>query len=247
MKPILCLGLGLIIVGACSSSDPFDPGSGDSAGSGTGTLVVQGAVSAQPRVAAAMTPADFDSEFAVEVALGGVPVTSGTVTMTSKSGKVALVFEPGQNTDAGAWRGQAATYDEVYQLDVASGTDRVTGVRVDGPDIHWFTAPTVGATVDATQALPLTWDRGEAADVAALRDGDGGGGGGGGNGLVIPDSGTYSLAPGSLHSEKDKAQPNTLRLQRTNRVTPAGAAAGSELDVSVTNTVDVVAQPNPNA
>jgi hypothetical protein len=55
------------------------------------------------------------------------------------------------------------------------------------------------------------------------------------------------MAPASLRSSKDRSQANTIRLTRTNRVTPTGAAGGSELSVSIENEIDTVAQINPAA
>ena len=124
-----------------------------------------------------------------------------------------------------------------------SGPDTVRGVRVDGPDIHTFSAPLAGAVVDSTVALPLAWKRRSPADAAVLRVGDGRGG----DGITIADTGSYMMASASLSSSKDRAQTNTIRLTRTNRVTPVGAAGGSQLSVSIVNSIDVVAQINPNA
>ncbi|TMQ06044.1 MAG: hypothetical protein E6J90_47365 [Deltaproteobacteria bacterium] len=78
---------------------------------------------------------------------------------------------------------------------------------------------------------------------AVLRVGDGRGG----DGITIADTGSYMMASASLSSSKDRAQTNTIRLTRTNRVTPVGAAGGSQLSVSIVNSIDVVAQINPNA
>ncbi|MCX5748338.1 MAG: hypothetical protein NT062_38285 [Proteobacteria bacterium] len=239
MRFILSLGL----LAACGGTDPFEPGGGDDPGSGTATLVVNGSATAQPRLANALQPGDFDTEFNVRVSLNNVPITTGTVTMKSATTTVDLIYEPNGNNGNGSWRGTGGGYDEVYQLDVVSGPDAVHGVRVDGPDVHSFSAPLAGAVVDSTLALAIAWDRGETADAALLYAGDNGNG----NGITIADSGTYSLAPATLRSEKDQSRPNTIRLRRSNRVTPVGAAGGSELAVSVENEVDVVAQPNPNA
>lgn len=229
------------VVGACGTSSPFDPGSGDSTGSGTGTLVVNGNASAQPNVPSATGPSDFVTDFSVQMTLNNVVITTGTVTMTSSSGAVTLTFHPSQS--GGAWEGTAAGYDEVYQLDVISGPDTVRGVRVDGPDIHTFSAPLAGAVVDSSVALPLAWNRRSPADAAVLRVSDGHGG----DGITIADTGSYMMASASLSSSKDRAQTNTIRLRRTNRVTPVGAAGGSQLSVSIENSLDVVAQINPNA
>jgi hypothetical protein len=63
--------------------------------------------------------------------------------------------------------------------------------------------------------------------------------------ITIPDSGSYSLAAGSLKAEKAVAKENLLRLTRTNTVAPAGAVAGSTWSVSISNEINVVAAPLP--
>lgn len=227
----------LVMLAACGGS-PLDPGAGNSAGTGTSTLLVTGSATATPRLANAQQASDFDTAFSVHVELNGAPVTTGTVTMTSSRGATQLTFTSVGN-DSGRWNGDATGYDEVYQLDVTSGADKVSGVIVDGPDIHVITSPTAGATVDSTMPFTTTWDRAASADVARFQMGDT-------DGIVVPDSGTYSVSAGTLKASQDKAQTNTLRLTRQNRVTPAGAVTGSELTVGVENELDVVAAPCPS-
>ncbi|MEP6864587.1 MAG: hypothetical protein ABJE66_28455 [Deltaproteobacteria bacterium] len=227
----------LVLFAACGGS-PLDPGAGDSAGTGTSTLLVTGSATATPRLSNAQQPSDFDTAFSVRIQLAGAPIVTGTVTMTSSRGATPLAFTSVGN-DAGRWTGDATGYDEVYQLDVTSGTDKVSGVIVDGPDIHIITSPTAGATLDATMPFTATWNRAMSADVARFQMGDG-------DGLVVPDTGSYSVSAGILKASQDKAQTNTLRLTRQNRVTPAGALTGSELTVGVENELDVVASPCPS-
>jgi hypothetical protein len=227
----------LVLFAACGGS-PLDPGSGNSAGTGTSTLLVTGSATATPRLANAQQASDFDTAFSVRLQLSNAPVVTGTVTMTSSRGATPLTFTTVGN-DAGHWTGDATGYDEVYQLDVTSGSDKVSGVIVDGPDIHVITSPTAGATLDSTMAFTATWNRAASADVATFEMGDG-------NGIVVPDTGSYSVAPGTLKASKDRAQTNTMRLTRQNRVTPAGAVTGSELTVGVENELDVVASPCPS-
>jgi hypothetical protein len=228
----------LLVLAACSSSSPLDPGSGNSTGTGTGTLLLAGTASARATITNTSNPTDFTTDFAIHVSLADQAVTTGTVTITSTSGKTALVFTGADAT--GTWQGTAPDYDEVYQLDVASGSDVISGVRVDGPDIHTFSSPTAGASVDATQAMTVTWNRSDTADAATLRVGDGGA-----SDLAITDSGSYSVAPGSLKTNKQQAETNMLRLTRSNQVVPTGAVAGSQLTVSIENDLDVVALPDP--
>jgi hypothetical protein len=231
-----------LFVVACTSNHPLDPGAGSDPGGGTETLLVSGDAHATPRSANATSEADFDTDFSVQISLAGATVSTGTVTITSSSGSVPLAFQTDQA--GSSWRGTAAGYDEVYQLDVTSGPDTVTGVRVDGPDIHAFTAPLPGANIDTTMPLTLTWDRVSEAHTATLRT-DGGDGGPGS--IVIPDSGTYAMAANFLRADTQGVRTDQLRLIRENEVAPAGAAAGSLVSVSIENDVEVVALANPLA
>jgi hypothetical protein len=232
MKMILA---SLAVLTACSSS-PLDPGAGNSLGTGTSTLAVDGNARATANIANAKNASDFTTDFSVQVTLNNAPVTTGTVTIRSSKLTVPLTFHADIN--GGTWQGTGAGYDEAYQLDVVSGTDNVEGVIVDGPDIHDFTAPLAGATLDSTMPNMMTWDRIAAADVATLRVGDL-------DRITIDDTGTFSIPAGSLKAEKDQARPNTLELVRTNHVAPKGAVAGSDFSVAVENDLDVIAAPNP--
>ncbi|HET9989466.1 MAG TPA: hypothetical protein VFQ65_13135 [Kofleriaceae bacterium] len=227
----------LVLFAACGGS-PLDPGAGNSAGGGTSTLLVTGSATATPRLTNAQQASDFDTAFSVRIELANAPVTTGTVTMTSSRGATALAFTTNGN-QSGRWTGDASGYDEVYQLDVTSGADKVTGVIVDGPDIHVITAPTAGAALDSTVPFTTTWNRAATADIARFQMGDT-------DGIVVPDTGNYSVAAGTLKASQDKAQTNTLRLTRENRITPAGALTGSEMTVGVENELDVVASPCPS-
>jgi hypothetical protein len=177
---------------------------------------------------------DFTTEFRVRIELNGADVTTGVVTVTSATRSTPLVYS-GQDDD---WVGTAPGYDEVYVLDVVSGADEVADVRVDGPDIHTFKAPLMGATVDSTMPLELTWDRQQQADTVDLNVPEL-------DTITLTDAGSYVLSAGALKAKKDQAETNTLRLRRSSRVIPAGATTGSELSVSIRNQIDVVAQPNP--
>jgi hypothetical protein len=229
MRTVLA-SIGLYGVAACGGS-VLDPGAGNDAGRGTATLAIDGSAHAVPRLINAKTTNDFDTELSVHVALGNQTVTTGTVMITSASGKTALTYRFDNR-----WSGMAPGYDQVYILDVVSGSDTVEGVRVDGPDLHVFSQPTEGETVDATLPLKIAWTRADTAELASLRTDNIGT-------IQIADTGSYSLAPGSLRTDKTQARPNTLRLTRTNRVVPTGAVAGSSWLVAIDNTVDVIAEP----
>ncbi len=233
MKSLFLASSFLIGFTACGGSD-LDPGSGNDPGTGSRTLQVNGSVRAEPRLANARTTGEFTTEFNVRLLLNGQDVTSGSVTMTSSSGTVVLSY-----TQDNRWRGTGAGYDEVYILDVDSGTDNVHDVRVDGPGVHTFSEPTAGATVDAAMPLMVKWSS-NGADTAAI-DAENL------DRVSIDDSGSYMLAANALKSEKDKPRENQISISRTNRVTPAGAIGGSELAVSISNDITVIAMPNPAA
>jgi hypothetical protein len=230
---LVLIGFSCLLIAACGGS-ALDPGAGDDPGTGTSTLAVNGEIEARPRVVNARDTGDFDTHLSVRVELNGQLVTTGTVTVTSRNAMTPLSF----HGDNGKWDAVAAGYDEVYQLDVESGEHLVQGVRVDGPDIHAFTAPLTGATLDSTIATRIDWSAEQEATSATI-DADEI------DRIAIPDTGTYMLAAGALKADRETARPNTIELVRMNRVTPAGAAGGSELSVSVENHIDVVVQPNP--
>lgn len=231
MKPIFAA---FFVLAACGGS-PLDPGAGNSLGTGTTTLSVDGNARAHAQIANAKSATDFSTDFEVQVMLNNTPVTTGTVEIKSSKLTTELTFS---TQNGGQWTGTAAGYDEAYELNVISGADKVLGVIVDGPDIHAFTLPQLGATLDSTIANDMKWSRAAAADVATFRVGDL-------DRLTIADTGDFSIPPGSLKADQQQARPNQLTLTRENHVSPKGAVPGSTFSVSVDNELDVVAQPNP--
>jgi hypothetical protein len=231
------LALLAVFTAAACGGDPLDPGAGDDTGSGTNTLFVEGRVTAEPTTPNARAATDFSTEFSIRIGLNSVAVTTGTVTVESRFATTTLTYQDDGN-NLGHWVGTAADYDEVYQLDIVSGSDEVRGVVVDGPDIHTFVLPTAGASLDATIANVIEWDSEETADLATFKAEEI-------DRLTIPDTGTYSMAPGSMKTDQDTARENVLELRRQNRVVPAGAVAGSELAVSVEQVLQVLALPVP--
>ena len=221
-----------LVLAACGGS-PLDPGAGNSLGTGTNTLLVDGNARAHAQIANAKSSTDFSTDFEVQVTLNNTPVTTGTVEVKSNKLTTELTYD-----NNGQWHGTAAGYDEAYELNVISGGDKVMGVIVDGPDIHTFTLPALGATLDSTVANDMKWSRAAAADVATFRVGDL-------DRLTIADTGDFSIPAGSLKADQTQARPNQLTLTRENHVAPKGAVAGSSFSVSVDNELDVIAQPNP--
>jgi hypothetical protein len=222
------------VLAACGGdSSGFNPGVGDDPGTGTGTLSIEGNATAEPTIDNASDAASFTTEVSVRISRASGDVTDGVVELHSLTGTIALTFDPGEQR----WRGVQNGYSEVYELDVTSGDDNVLGVRVDGPDIHTFTTPAKGATVDSTIPIDVKWDRDETADIARLqtREFD----------VEIADAGTYSLAAGTLRSKPDEVEEEEIELTRSQRITPAGAMAGSSWRVSIRNRIALVVQPAP--
>jgi len=229
------LGLGLCLT-ACGGTD-LDPGVGNGRGTGTRTLTVTGAVYALPRQGQARAGADFAVSFSVRVSLDSAPATTGSVTVTSATGKVPLTFR--NDASGPAWSGHATGYDEVYVLDVViDEVHKVEGVRVDGPDVHTFLQPREGASINTSASLAIAWERDQPADIAMLRPEPA-------DWITIDDSGSYLLPAGAFWSDNSSARLHTLRLARTNRVVPEGATPESTWSVTIENDVHVIDPPLP--
>ncbi len=236
MNRLACLVLAFAACGGTDSGpdttpDAPDTTQGDDPGTGTNTLLVDGSVNAEPTIQNAADPTSFRSDFTVRVTRAGVDVTDGTVQVTSASGVVNLLFD----TTTMRWRGAQAGYFEVYRIDVTNGADNVTGARVDGPDIHTITAPVAGATVDSTMPLPIAWSRVESADTITVQTREI-------NPIMTVDTGTYSLATGTLRSKPDQAENEQIQIVRSSVLAPAGAVVGSSWRVRIRNSVNVVVQ-----
>lgn len=227
---VLALGVAEVLAG-CGSD--VDPGLGSAPGTGTGTLEVIGSAYAAPTQPQPAMTGDFCVKFSVRVSRGGQAVTVGEVTVTSPTGKVALTY----SGEAG-WFGLAIGYHEVYALDIVAGSDRLTGARVDGPDIHAISQPAEGSAIDTSAPLVVTWRTSETAEVAALRAEPA-------DWIEVPDSGMYSLPPGTFPSDRRQARVHAVRVARTNQIALTGATGGSSWSVTIENAVHVVSPPLP--
>ena len=221
-----------IVLVACSH-DPLAPGAGSSPGTGTGTILVTGSARSSSQTPNASADTMFSTDLELDLSINNTPLTTGTVTITSLTGATKLTFQQNGN-GSGHWTGTVANYDPVYQLDVTSGPDNIKGVTLEGPDLDVFTAPTEGATVDASMTITLAWTRQVEAQSAVFGVGDI-------QGLTIPDNGTYAIPALSLHYDRAAPRQNALHLTRSNSIAPKGAVAGSMFTVSLTQTLDVVA------
>ncbi len=218
---------------ACSHN-PLSPGAGSNPGTGTNTILVTGSARSSSDTPNASADTSFTTDLELDLSINNTPLTTGTVTITSLTGTATLTFQ--QNGGGqGHWNGTIANYDPVYELNVASGPDNIKGVFLEGPDIHVFTAPTAGASLDVTATTTLKWKRQTTAQNAEF-------GVEGADGITVPDSGSYDIPPLTLKYEKDQTKANTLHVTRTNSIVPNGAVAGSMFSVSVRNDLDVLAQ-----
>lgn len=220
MRTFVSLTLFLVACGGGASNDP---------GSGTSTLHVDADVSASADLGNASNATDFTTDFSVRVTLNGQDVQTGTVTITSDAGSVDLAWTGNGNR----WEGRQADYLQAYTLDVTSGSDYVTGVTLVGPDIHVFTSPDGTAAVDGTMPLPVSWSRADQADTATIETEQM-------DRLQIPDTGAFEIPVGGLKNSPDQTENERIRVERTSRIVPAGAVAGSEVRVSIQNELPLV-------
>src|SRR5689334_11200326 len=107
------LGFLVVLFGhAACGQDDAPAGLHDDPGTGDGTLRVRAMASAEPNLIDARMPTDFQTVFRVSLTVDktGEPVTSGSVSITSLAGKIALTVRDGE------WHGFAPSYDETYTL-----------------------------------------------------------------------------------------------------------------------------------
>jgi hypothetical protein len=226
----------LALLGFAACGEPgLEPGVGNDLGAGTGTLVLDGSAHALPRLFNARRDLDFDTQFSLRLLRNNRPVTTGTVTLTSATGKIALTVEDDR------WIGMAPHYDEVYRLDAVVGeppgpVDTIVDLRIDGPDIHVFSEPLAGSNVEASRPLPIRWLRETQAETAAVRTETI-------DWIEVPDSGACVLPSGSVKADRAEVRQHRVSLARSNSVVPAGGAAGSRWTVTIENHLNVMTQP----
>lgn len=231
---IFAVAVTTLCASACGSGGDLDPGAGSDPGEGSLTLHLDADLDARPLVPNAAKSADFTTQFSVRLDKGGTPLTTGTVTVESSAGLVALTYDGEGNR----WSGVQNGYFEVYRLSVTSGDDFLDGVRVDGPSVFWFTSPAPGATVDTSAPVAVTWSRDDDAEVTRLDTDQL-------DELAIPDTGSYSIAAGGFKSKRGEVEQERIRITRAARITPTGALPASELRVSIRNEISVVVAPAP--
>lgn len=202
------------------------PNNGNSTGSGSNTLRIDGEASATESVNNGSMASDFSTELSVRVSKGGAPVTGATVTIRSSCGEVALTDDMG----TGTYTGTQSSYCQTYSLDVTSGSDRVAGVTLVGPAIHTISTPTERQNVSSRMALGIAWSpRGASETRIESRDY---------TNTLMGDPGASEIPMGRLRFEPGTATNERVRVIRSNSLQPAGAVTGSTFTVRVRNEVE---------
>lgn len=176
----------------------------------------------------------FSTDYFVSLRDGlGSAVSNATVTISNGAfagGKITL---PETGTGTGEYLLTGNTFPSGdFRLDVAQGTNTITGVVVGGPGVHNITTPVKNDTVGALQPLLVRWTVPSQAKSAEVETRDFGP-------TTLPDTGAYQV-PGV----GNQARPDQrIRVHRFNEVDMAGGLTGSRLRVTVRKTVEpIVAQ-----
>lgn len=236
-EPAPAAGLAALLAIAACAGEPGDFERRDDPGGGTRTLAIAAEVIAVPGVANGGDPSTFRTQYVVRVVKDGERIAVASVIVANVADELALRFD---TRDGGVWVGELPGYHAVQRLDVVVGPDQVTGVRAVGPDVHTFTAPNpaMAAAVDPTTPLAVAWQRAEAADRATIQTRRS-------RRYTIDDTGAFELGPDDLTSRPDQPSEETITLDRSHTVVPAGAAAASTFTVTVRNELKLVVQPIP--
>lgn len=206
---------------------PFFAGcGGDDLGDGSGTLQIQATIEATNRSHNASTDANFDTKVEVDVREGGTAVSGASVVVETDLGRIDL-----SEVEDGEYEGSQSGYAPIFRLTVESGDDYLEGVRLTGPEIHTFDDPDQGGEHPADADMTVRWspsgaDRAEI-EVAEL------------DLTTVPDTGEYVVLGQHLQASEGDAEEEEVALWRTNVLTPAGTTTGSEVSVSVRNTLNI--------
>src|SRR4029079_10314274 len=118
-------------------------------------------------------------------------------------------------------------------LDVATEIGTLEGARVDGPDIHVFSQPEEGATVEPGASLRVVWERDEKADSATMEIDST-------LHRYLVDSGESTIDRESLAAANPNSLQHTLRVARSIGVSLGGSA---EWSATVVNAIDPITPP----
>src|SRR5262249_26295588 len=134
----------------------------------------------------------------------------------------------------GTYRASLASYTAGnYQLDITAGAQQVTAAQVLGPDLHAFTSPAAGDTVQASHPIHVTYTRTAAAQQMQLATKNWTGA------ASTTDNGQATVPTPGNPARNDQQ----ISLTRWNSATITDAAAGSHFDASIRNSVGpIIAQ-----
>ncbi|HEU4681832.1 MAG TPA: hypothetical protein VFS51_08805 [Gemmatimonadales bacterium] len=217
----LCFALALSMLACSDSTGPA--ASRNEPGTGTATLRVTGEIEGQD------VAGGFVTQMVVSVRdAAGAPVSGAAVIVRNGAlGTVNLLELSAASGDYEATVNTFASGD--YRLDVTKGIDNVQGVVVGGLSAHRILGPRADTTITANQPFTITWTRPSEAVAAELETHDF-------SVDAITDAGSYTIAAVDNPARPDQR----IRLWRYNQVNIAGGLAGSELRLSIRNTVEPV-------
>jgi len=232
IKIVLSLAIALLLGGApgCGSSSSGTPTSNP--GTGTMTLSVQAFVTADDlNHNGDNRSLNFVTDLRVEVsnnAQPAQPVTGATVKMATSLGTFDLV-----EGNPGVYTYSYSGYSRTHTLSIVSGTDRVQGAQLVGPDLHKITSPVKNSTIGLNNTITTTWQRESVAQEIEINTIDCWSTD---NGMpVIADNESYVLPGGRCF---DQTRTNQyVRINRGNAMNIGGGVAGSVFHVTVSNRV----------
>ncbi len=220
-----------LLVIACGGSD-----FGDDPGTGSATLRVDANIEASSELLNATDAADFVTRFEVVVRDAADSIVApALVNIGSSAGAVELVLE------GDVYRGSQTGYYRSYILNVevgAEAADFVQDVRLTGPDIHVFSAPSVGEVVASDVDLAVEWNRDQTAEIAQIETRET-------NSFHIDDTGNYMMPCAALLRDSQEVMEERIRLSRESRIVPAGTLPGSSFEITVVNRIEFLVNPNP--
>jgi len=174
----------------------------------------------------------FQTDFTVQLAdtLGGA-LSGATVLISGAAGNVPLAED---GSTPGTYRASLASYTAGnYQLDITAGAQTVTAAQVLAPDLHAFTSPAAGDTVQASHPIHTTYTRTAAAQhsqIATLNW----------QGAASTTDNGQATVPTPGNPARNDQQ---ISLTRWNSAAIADAVAGSHFDASIRNSVGpIIAQ-----
>ncbi len=216
LRFVIAWGLAALATAACgesgqaTESEPTpDPGTG------TGVLKVVFSLTAEPYLADARRPTDFDTYTSATLERYGARVAEADVILDTDAGEKHLL----PSDEPGIFEGSHAGYHRVYRLRVVAGADRLDDVVIVGPRVHAITTPTGDTPLTSGAALSVRWQADDVTESARVRlasyEADG-----------LPDNGSHDIPAGNeLPLDGSTVQVEVLRLTRMGLT---GGAVGSE-------------------